>query len=446
MTPILIDETHDPALTSWVEGADGHCAFPVQNLPFGIFAPAGAAPRPGAAIGEAVFDLAAASAAGLLGDACAAALSASTLNDLMALPAGARRDLRRRLSALLSNPAKRDQASPFLHAQADVTLGLPARIGDYTDFYVGIHHATNVGKLFRPDNPLLPNYKHIPIGYHGRASSVRPSGAPVVRPKGQRLPPGAAAPVFGPSVRLDYELELGVWIGQGNTLGESIDIRAASDHIAGFCLLNDWSARDFQAWEYQPLGPFLAKNFHTTISPWVVTPEALAPFRIPQPVRPAGDPRPMDHLWDDGDQARGALSLDLELALSSAKMRQEGLPPLRLSRGPASNMYWTVAQIVTHHASNGCDLRPGDLLGTGTISAPQADGYGSLLELTEGGARPIALPSGETRQFLEDGDEVAISATARAEGRVPIGFGVCRAEILPARGGAAELKSQVASG
>jgi fumarylacetoacetase len=261
-------------------------------------------------------------------------------------------------------------------------MHLPCAVGDYTDFYVGIHHATNVGKLFRPDNPLLPNYKHVPIGYHGRASSVRPSGVNVRRPAGQRHTSGTDIPVFEPTLRLDYELELGVWIGPGNELGEAIPINAAAGHIAGFCLLNDWSARDVQAWEYQPLGPFLAKSFQTTVSPWIVTAEALAPFRITQPSRPNGDPRPLPYLWDEIDQMNGALALELEVRITSEMMRQQGLAPMRLSRGPATSMYWTVAQIVTHHTSGGCNLRPGDLLGTGTISAPDPCGYGSLFPVS----------------------------------------------------------------
>ena len=433
MTFAQIDETHDPALTSWVAGADGHADFPIQNLPYGIFSPNGGQPRPGVAIGNRVLDLAMAAQTGLLPGLPPEDLSGDTLNALMAWPADQRQRLRRRLSLLLSRPAHRDSLSPLLHDQASVTLHLPARIGDYTDFYVGIHHANNVGRLFRPDNPLLPNYKHVPIGYHGRASSIRPSGAPVVRPAGQRKPPNAETPIFGPSTRLDYELELGVWIGRGNALGEPIAIAEARDHVAGFCLLNDWSARDLQAWEYQPLGPFLAKNFHSTISPWVVTAEAMAPFQIAQPPRPHGDPRPLDYLWDEADQNTGALAVDLEVSLLTPAMRLKDAPPHRLSHGPASNMYWTIAQILTHHASNGCDLNPGDLLGTGTISAPDPSGFGSLLELTEGGAKPLVLPDGETRQFLEDGDEILLSARAQAPGRVSIGFGACRAVITPAR-------------
>jgi fumarylacetoacetase len=321
---------------------------------------------------------------------------------------------------------------PCLFDRAAATPHLPAAIGDYTDFYVGIHHATNVGKVFRPDNPLLPNYKHVPIGYHGRASSIRPSGVPVVRPNGQRKAADADAPVFGPSQRLDYELEMGVWIGRGNALGTPIPISEAADHIAGLCLLNYWSARDIQAWEYQPLGPFLAKNFQSTISPWVVTGGALAPFRTAQPPRPEDDPKPLPYLWDEGDQAHGALAIELEVFLSTAQMRDAGMAPHRLSRGPAASMYWTIAQIVAHHSSNGCNLNPGDLLGTGTISAPTPDGYGSLLELSGGGKTPIALPTGETRTFLSDGDEITMRACAKAEGYVSIGFGDCTATILPA--------------
>ncbi len=432
----MIDETHDPALTSWVDSADGHPDFPIQNLPLGIFSPPGGSPRPGVAIGDAILDLT--GVADRLPEAAARTLSGSTLNALFALPAADRRALRRRVSALLAAndrpdlDERRRLVGPLLHPAADCTMHLPASIGDYTDFYVGIHHATNVGLQFRPDQPLLPNYKWVPIGYHGRASSVRPSGVPVVRPKGQRKPPQADVPDYGPTRRLDYELEMGVWIGRGNALGEPIPIGEADEHIAGLCLLNDWSARDFQAWEYQPLGPFLAKNFHTSVSPWVVTAEALAPFRIRQPDRPEGDPKPLLYLWDAADQASGALAIGLEVHLSTAAMRAAGTPPQRLSHGPASNMYWTIAQIVTHHASNGCNLGAGDLLGTGTISAPRDDGYGSLLEISRGGKQPVTLPGGETRSFLENGDELILSGRASADGYVPIGFGECRAVIAPA--------------
>jgi fumarylacetoacetase len=428
-----IDETHDPARTSWVGSADGHRDFPVQNLPYGIFSPGDGDPRAGTAIGDAILDLRAAAAAGLLPEPAVVACRDDTLNALMALAPADRRALRERLSKMLSDPAMEAALGPMLHEAARCTMHLPARIGDYTDFYVGIHHANNVGRQFRPDNPLLPNYKYVPIGYHGRASSVRPSGEPVVRPRGQRKPPEGDAPRFEPTQRLDYELELGVWVGEGNELGTPIPIGEAVRHIAGLSLFNDWSARDFQAWEYQPLGPFLAKNFHSTVSPWVVTTEALAPFRVAQPPRPEGDPAPLPYLWDADDQAHGALGLTLEVFLLTADMRTAGAEPFRLSRGPATSMYWTLAQIVTHHASNGCNLNPGDLLGTGTISAPTSEGFGSLLELTTGGTEPIALPGGEQRGFLEDGDEIILRAQAEADGFVPIGFGECRAVILPAR-------------
>jgi fumarylacetoacetase len=427
------DETHSPALTSWVESANGHSDFPIQNLPFGVFSPASGAPRIGIAIGDMILDLARCADHGLVPPAVTDLCGDGTLNRLMAAPAGARTYLRKRLSGLLSQETARRLVEDKLHPARDCALHLPTAIGDYTDFYVGIHHANNVGRQFRPDNPLLPNYKYVPIGYHGRASSVRPSGEPLVRPSGQRRPPDAEAPVFGPSTRLDYELEMGVWIGEGNALGVSIPIARAGEHVAGLCLLNDWSARDLQAWEYQPLGPFLAKNFHTTVSPWIVTREALAPFRIAQPARLESDPAPLPYLLDAEDQAHGALAITLEAFLSSETMRAQSVAPLRLSRGPATSMYWTIGQIVTHHASNGCDLHPGDLLGTGTLSAPTRDGFGSLLELTCGGRDPIVLPTGETRTFLEDGDEVTFRATASAEGFASIGFGECRATILQAR-------------
>lgn len=427
-----IDATHDPARRSWVDGADGHADFPVQNLPYGVFSPAGGDARAGVAISHHVLDLRAAAAAGLLPDTVADAVSGTTLNVLMAADARDRTALRARLSELLSDAAHHDRVAPLLYKVADCAMHLPAVIGDFTDFYAGIHHAVNVGRLFRPDQPLLPNYKHVPIGYHGRASSVRVSGTPLVRPNGQRKAADADTPVFGPSTRLDYELELGVWIGRGNALGLPVPIGEAAAHVAGYCLLNDWSARDLQAWEYQPLGPFLAKSFHTTISPWLVTAEALAPFRLAHPARPEGDPAPLLHLWDEDDQHGGALALDLDVSIATATMRANGVAPHRLSRAHATDLYWTVAQMIAHHTSNGCDLRTGDLLGTGTISGRTRDEVGSLLEHTVGGREPIALPGGEQRTFLEDGDEVIFHATARADGFVPIGFGECRAVVLPA--------------
>ena len=360
-----VDGTHDVALASWVRTADGHPDFPIQNLPLGIVSPpGGGAKRAGVAIGDRILDLGALQAAGLLAGEARAAVEASsggTLNRLLALGAGPRTALRARLSDLLrEGAAERSTVEPALHEAAACILHLPAAIGDYTDFYVGIHHAARVGELFRPDNPLLPNYKYVPIGYHGRASSVLPSGMPVRRPKGQTKSADAAEPSFEPSRRLDYELELGIWIGPGNDLGDPIPIGRAGEHIAGFCLLNDWSARDIQAWEYQPLGPFLAKNFASTISPWVVTPEALAPFRTAQPERPAGDPKPLPYLSDAADQQEGALAVDLEVHLLTPGLKDRGLPAHRMALSNARHMYWTAAQLVAHHTSGGCNLRPGD--------------------------------------------------------------------------------------
>lgn len=421
------DITHDPARRAWVDSANGHADFPLQNLPLGVFAPRGQAPRPGIAIGDMILDAAAARAAGLLPEAPAA----PDWTGFLGQGAAARRALRARAFALLAEDSPHAAAlAAMLHPAASCTLHMPAMIGDYTDFYAGIHHATTIGALFRPDTPLLPNYKYVPIAYHGRASSVRPSGVPFRRPNGQRKAPDAAEPSFGPSRRLDYELELGIWIGPGNAPGEPIAIANAADHIGGFCLLNDWSARDIQAWEYQPLGPFLAKNFATTISPWIITPEALAPFRIAQAPRPDGDPKPLPYLWDDTDQERGALDITLDVLISTAAMRAANMSPHLLSRGNARHAYWTVAQMVTHHASNGCDLRPGDLFGSGTLSGPTPDSRGSLMELTASGRQSIALPNGETRMFLEDGDEITLRGRAARSGAVGIGFGACTARVI----------------
>jgi fumarylacetoacetase len=429
-----VDATHDPALQCWVGSANGHGDFPIQNLPLGVFSVGAKEPRIGIAIGDSVLDLRGLAASGLLDDRWTLALSLCSLNAWFAHGAEDRQALRRRLSELLSEPSNRGAVEPHLFGCQQVVMHLPCVIGDYTDFYVGIHHATNVGRQFRPDNPLLPNYKYVPIGYHGRASSVRVSGEPVVRPKGQRKPPDADVPDYGPSRRLDYELELGIFIGRGNPLGEPVPIAEAADHIAGYCLLNDWSARDLQAWEYQPLGPFLAKNFLTSISPWVVTPEALAPFRKPMAPRPEGDPEPLTYLSDPTDKANGGLGIQLEVTLLTAAMRDAGIPPHVLSRGEASAaMYWSAAQIVTHHASNGCNLQPGDLIGTGTLSIAEETGLGSLLEISQGGKAPIELPGGEKRSFLEDGDELTLSARCQADGSVQIGFGSCTGRVLPAR-------------
>ena len=425
-----LDETHDPARTSWVGGAEPGSDFPVQNLPLGIFSEAKGLRRPGVAIGEYILDLAALADDGLLGEDWQDDFRQPVLNAWLARGPDAHRELRLRLSELLSDPRYRDDLDVHLIGQSEVHMHLPCLVGDYTDFYVGIHHATNVGKQFRPDNPLLPNYKYVPIGYHGRASSVRASGEPVARPKGQRKPPDAEAPEYGPSRRLDYELELGLWIGRGNELGCPIPIGEADEHIAGFCLLNDWSARDLQAWEYQPLGPFLAKNFLTTVSPWVVTVQALAPFRTPMPRRPVGDPSPLPYL----DEADGrALDIALEVTLSSRAMREAGLAPHRLSRGRASAArYWSAAQIVAHHSSNGCNLQPGDLIGTGTLSTDSDEGLGSLIEISRGGRAPIALPSGESRSFLEDGDEIVLKAWCERDGALRVGFGECRGRVVAA--------------
>jgi len=430
------DETHDPARRSFVQSANGHPDFPIQNLPLGIISPAAGGPRGGVAIGDQILDLRAAVGGGLFPVETYAAQAACgpTLNPFLALDGAARRAFRARLSQLLTAGCpEQPQVEKLLHPARVCTLHVPARVGDYTDFYAGIHHATNVGKLMRPDNPLLANYKHVPIGYHGRASSICVSGSAVRRPQGQRKAPDADAPSFGPSQRLDYELELGVWIGAGNRLGEPIPVGEAGAHIGGYCLLNDWSARDIQAWEYQPLGPFLAKSFATTISAWVVTPEALAPFRTAQPTRPAGDPAPLPYLMDESDQGAGALDLTLEVLLLTRAMREKGLPPHRVAVSSSRSLYWTPAQLVAHHTSGGCNLAPGDLFGSGTISGPAAGSFGSLLEATEGGRKALELPSGESRRFLEDGDEVIMRASAHREGFASIGFGECRGTVEAAR-------------
>jgi fumarylacetoacetase len=420
-----------------VTSANDHPDFPLQNLPFGVFSRPGLSKRGGVAIGDFIFDLQVALEAGLFSGAAqiaAEGASRGQLNEFFALGAASRQALRSRLLALLDEHSpQREQLQALgglLQPMSDCQMHLPAHVGDYTDFYVGIHHAMNVGKLFRPDNPLLPNYKYVPIAYHGRASTLCVSGTPVKRPQGQTLAPGAEVPAFGPSKRLDYELEVGVWMGQGNEPGEPIPIARAPQHIAGFCLLNDWSARDLQAWEYQPLGPFLSKSFATSISPWVVTAEALAPFRSAQPARPEGDPKPLDYLFDEQDQQHGALDIELEVLLLTAQMKQQGLAPQRLALSNTLNMYWTVAQMVTHHSVNGCTLQPGDLFGTGTLSGPQAGQFGSLLEMTEGGKQAIELASGETRTFLQAGDEVILKARCRKDGEVSIGFGECRGVVV----------------
>ncbi|MFL6733165.1 MAG: fumarylacetoacetase [Sphingomicrobium sp.] len=427
----ILNETHDPARKSWVGGSEARSDFPVQNLPLGIFSTAGEQRRVGVGIGDYILDLA--GIADLLDEDWRQYFEQPVLNAWLARGPEAHSELRRRLSDMLSEERFRDAVEQHLVGQSEAVMYLPCLVGDYTDFYVGIHHATNVGKQFRPDNPLLPNYKYVPIGYHGRASSVRASGECVVRPNGQRKAPDAEYPEYGPSRRLDYELELGLWIGRGSALGEPVPIDEAPEHIGGYCLLNDWSARDLQAWEYQPLGPFLAKNFLTSVSPWVVTAEALAPFRKPLPLRPDGDPQPLSYLDDEADRLHGGLGIQLEVSISTETMRQQGDPAHVLSRGSAeAAMYWSVAQIITHHTSNGCNLQPGDLIGTGTLSMPDDDGLGSLLEISRGGKEPVSLPNGEKRSFLEDGDELTLRAWCEAVGAVRIGFGECSGRVTGA--------------
>ena len=420
----------DTALKSWVDTAEGS-DFPIENLPLGIFSVGQRRRHACVAIGDFVLDLV--GIADLLDEEWREDLSQPVLNAWLSRGLDAQQQLRERLIELLSDERYRDDVEAELVGQTEVRMHLPCVVGDYTDFYVGIHHATNVGKQFRPDNPLLPNYKYVPIGYHGRASSVRVSGEPVIRPNGQRKPADADAPEFGPSERLDYELELGLWIGQGNDLGSPIPIGEAGEHIAGYCLLNDWSARDLQAWEYQPLGPFLAKNFLTSVSAWIVSPQALAPFRKAMRPRPSGDPAPLPYLDDAADRETGGLAIQLEATLTTEQMRRQGLAPHILSRGSAdAAMYWSAAQIVAHHTANGCNLQPGDLIGTGTLSTDSDGGLGSLLEISRGGKQPVQLVSGETRSFLEDGDEITLRAWCEGDSLVRIGFGECVGRVVAA--------------
>ena len=434
-----LDETHNPGARSFVESANAEgCDFPIQNLPFGAFTNGqNAGARLCAAIGDQVLDLAAAAELAVLDDvdeSLCEVCQESALNSLMGLGPAHWHGLRRAIFRLLHETSPhRAEAARCLLAQQDVTLVLPVTVGDYTDFYASVHHAANVGALFRPDNPLLPNYKWVPIAYHGRASSIVLSGAGIRRPFGQCKPPSAAEPHFSRCRRLDYELEVGALVGVGNELGEPIPIAQARDHIFGLCLLNDWSARDIQAWEYQPLGPFLSKSFATTLSPWVVTAEALAPFRVPASPRPNGDPPPLPYLCDPDDQQHGGVDLTAEVYLQTAAMRAAGCPPYRISRGSFRDMYWTLAQMLTHHTSNGCNLRPGDLLASGTVSGPGADAHGCLLEITRGGSEPILLPNDERRTFLEDGDEVSLRAWCQSPGAARIGFGECTGTVMPSR-------------
>jgi fumarylacetoacetase len=424
-----MNATHDPRRQSWVASANRPDSdFPIQNLPFGLFVGA-SEPTLGVAIGDQVLNLRGCGRAGLLDSlsvATSEACAAPSLNPLLALGHGSWSPLRERISDLLSDPRYEREVSAHLAPIAEATMLKPAIIGDYTDFYASIDHATNVGRLFRPQNPLLPNYKYVPIGYHGRVSSLVVSGSPIKRPSGQILPSGVAPPAYVPSRELDYELEVGFVVGPGNQLGETIPIVDAPAHLFGVCLLNDWSARDIQSWEYQPLGPFLGKSFATTMSPWVVTMEALEPFRVPAYLRMDGDPAPLSYLDSQQDRARGGIDLTLEVYLRSAGMR-EGV---RLSRGNLKNLYWTAAQLLTHHASNGCNLQPGDLLATGTVSGPTDEARGCLLEITRRGAESVSLPSGEVRSFLEDGDEVIIRGYCERPGFVRIGLGECSGTVV----------------
>lgn len=465
--PYAIDETHDPNLKSWVESAnDPKSDFPIQNLPLSLWNTTNLNAQGDhvlVPIGDMYLDLDELSEAGLLDKGIYGAIHGlsvdrgdMSLQHLAASPLSIRKALRKRLIELLSgeDPSLRDNddlRKRCMYSRDEVhenAMPLTITSRDYTDFYASINHATNVGSMFRPDNPLLPNYKWIPVGYHGRASSVVHSGTPITRPRGQQAPAeDGGAPAFGPCKMLDYELEVGVVVSRGNELGSTIDIANAEDHILGLCLLNDWSARDMQKWEYQPLGPFLAKSFATTVSPYIVTMEALAPFRSPRYERPAGDPQPLPHLDSDHDRSAGAIDLTLEVYLQTADMRKRGLSPHRLSRGNFKDMYWTVAQMLTHHASNGCNMQPGDLLGSGTVSGPTRDSRGCLLELTWDGdpwatppvqapttqRTPIKLESGEERRFLQDGDEIILKGYCEREGFRRIGFGECRGIIQPAK-------------
>lgn len=439
-----LNHTHDASARSWLASAnEPGCDFPIQNLPFGVFRRRGADEpfRGGVAIGDQVIDLAAVSASGVLDGLAADAARAAAqpaLNDLLARGPAAWRALRHALFAALRHDADATVVGA-LHAclvpQSAVEHSVPTRIGDYTDFYTSIHHARNVGRVIRPDDPLTPNFQWIPIAYHGRASSVVISGTPFHRPHGQAMAPGASAPVYGPCRRLDYELEMGFYVGPGNALGQPIPIGEAEQHIFGMCLLNDWSARDHQFWEMAPLGPFLGKNFCTSVSPWIVTMEALAPYRVPF-AHPADEPQPLPYLDSPANSAQGGVDVQLEVLLESAQHRAKGVAPDRLSATSFRHQYWTIAQMLTQHANNGCNLQPGDLLGTGTISGPTYEEAGAIVELSLGGTRQIPLAAtGETRTFLEDGDTVVLRGWCEKPGAARIGFGECRGEVLPAIGG-----------
>ena len=430
-----LNETHDSALASWVDSANQAGGdFPIQNLPFGVFRRRDGQEswRGGVAIGDQILDMRAAHAAGVFTTDTAAAAGEASLNRLMGMGPAAWSALRLALSRALRKGAREAEAlRGCLVPQGEAEYTVPARIGDYADFYTSIHHATNIGRQFRPDNPLMPNYKWIPIGYHGRASSVIVSGQDFHRPRGQTMPPGATAPVVGPSKKMDIELELAVFIGTGNELGHPIPIAEAEAHVFGLTLLNDWSARDIQPWEYQPLGPFLSKNFASTVSPWIVTLEALAPYRVAPPTRPADDPQPLPYLDSPANRAEGALDIQLEVLLQTGRMRQAGDAPTRLTATSYRHAYWTLGQMVAHHTANGCNLQPGDMLGTGTLSGPTLDQACALIELTTGGKNPVTLPDGETRSYLDDGDCIVLRGWCEKPGAARIGFGDCVGTVLP---------------
>jgi len=438
-----INDTHDPNLKSWVESAnDPNSDFPIQNLPFCMFWREDDEDQPhlAVAIGDKLFDLYEAIGAGVFGER----FEDIDLEDGLLDPtfianflgSDALSELRIAAMDVLSDSADarvQKAAAEHLVPASGAEFELPFTIGDYTDFYCSIYHATNVGSMFRPDNPLMPNYKYLPVGYHGRASSIVLSGEDIKRPHGQNRSDAEKPPIFGPSKNLDYEMELGFFVGNGNELGTPIDINDAEKHIVGVCLVNDWSARDIQGWEYQPLGPFLAKNFATSVSPYVVTMEALAPFRTTAFERDADDPQPLDHLSSEQNRKLGGLDINLEVYIQTEKMRAEKIEPFRLSRSNTKDLYWTIGQMLTHHASNGCNLQTGDLLATGTVSGKEKDERGCLLELTWRGKEPIDLPSGEQRRFLEDGDEIIMKGYCEREGFRRIGLGECRGRIVSGR-------------
>jgi fumarylacetoacetase len=435
-----VNKTHDPALTSWIESANSpDTDFPIQNLPFGVFSRKGDSERRvGVAIGDQIVDIGESLSANLWSGKArdvARWCDRPSLNELMQAPKDSLSQFRERLSELLTGtPGDDSVINPLppgaLVPMADAVMFRPAEIGDYTDFYASIYHATNVGKIFRPDSPLLPNYKYVPIGYHGRASSIIMSGTDVTRPNGQMLPGDAKVPTFGPTQMLDYEAEVGFFVGRGNDLGKPVLIDQAEERLFGICLVNDWSARDIQSWEYQPLGPFLSKSFATTISPWVVTWEALEPYRVPGFFRPPGDPQPLAYLSSEKDRNEGGIDLTIEVYIRSMLMREGRLRPSRLSSASLADMYWTAAQMLTHHTSNGCNLRPGDLFASGTISGPDKGSQGCMLELTKRGTEPVVLPTGEERKFLHDGDEIILRAYFQREGAARIGLGECAGLIV----------------